>query len=295
MRVRKMFVTGAGGMVGSYVRDVFEQWDLTLTDLVPGCERLDVTKADDVKRAIQSAGPDVVLHLAAATDVDRCQRDPEWAHRSNALGAENVARACEDAGVTLVYVSTGSVFPGGQAEPYAETDEPAPVNAYATAKLAGERAVAAVVSRRYIVRAGWMMGGGARDTKFVGKMAELIAAGRTPLRAVADMWGTPTYARDLLGGIDRLLATNAYGLYHVGNAGHCTRYDMALAIRDSLGRPDIVVEPVDSSVFPLPAPRPRSEAIRSVALARLGIAPRPWRDALHAYVASEIAPTLPRR
>jgi dTDP-4-dehydrorhamnose reductase len=281
-------------MVGSYVRDVFKEWELTLTDVVGGCDRLDVTHADDVTRAIQSAEPDVVLHLAAATDVDRCEKEPEWARRSNALGTENVARACEGTGIVLVYVSTGAVFSGEKAEPYVESDQPAPVNVYAQAKLDGERAVAARGPRHFIARAGWMMGGGTRDVKFVGKMVELIGAGRTPLRAVADTRGTPTYARDLLGTIERLLATAAYGLYHIGNEGCCSRYDMALAIRDALGRDDVVVEPVASSAFPLPAPRGRSEAIRSLALERLGLAPRPWRDALHEYVATELAPHLRR-
>lgn len=292
--MKRMFVTGAGGMVGSYVADVFKEWDLTLTDVVPGVERVDVTDRDLVRRAVERARPDIVLHLAAATDVDRCELEPEWAHRSNAVGTENVVLACQAGDIPLVYVSTASVFSGEKGAPYVESDEPGPVNAYAAAKLAGERAVTSRLSRYYVVRAGWMMGGGARDTKFVGKMTELIAAGRTPLRAVADTWGTPTYARDLLGAVEGLLATDAYGLYHVGNEGTCTRHDMALAIREALGRPDVVVEAVDSSVFPLPAPRPRWEAIRTVALARLGLAPRPWRDALRDYVAAELAPRLRR-
>jgi dTDP-4-dehydrorhamnose reductase len=288
----KLFVTGAGGMVGSYVPDVFKEWELELTDIVPGVTTLDVTDGGAVRRAIERSGADVVLHLAAATDVDRCELEPEWAHRTNALGTEHVASACKELGVTLVYVSTGAVFPGDKPEPYVESDATGPVNVYAVAKLAGEHAVQARLSRFYIVRAGWMMGGGARDAKFVGKMARLVAAGRTPLRAVADTWGTPTYARDLLATIERLLAGGASGLYHVANAGMCTRYDMALAIRDALGRPDVAVEAVDASVFPLPAPRGRSEAIRSPALERLGLAPRPWREALHAYVTTELAPDL---
>jgi dTDP-4-dehydrorhamnose reductase len=290
--MKRLFVTGAAGMVGSYVPDVFGEWDLVLTDVVDGFARVDVTDEDGVRGAIQRARPDVVLHLAAATDVDRCETEPEWARRTNAVATDIVARACADLGPTLVYVSTGSVFPGDKLEPYVENDEPGPVNVYARAKLAGERAVAARLSRYFIVRAGWMMGGGARDKKFVGMMTQFIAAGRTPLRAVADTSGTPTYARDLLGAIAALLTTGAYGVYHAGNEGACTRYDMALAIRDALGRPDIVVEPVASSAFPLPAPRPRSEAIQSLALQRLGLAPRPWRAALEEYVTRELAPRV---
>lgn len=292
--MKRLFVTGAGGMVGSYVPDVFKEWDLGLSDIVEGCERVDVTDGDAVRRAVGRARPDVVLHLAAATDVDRCELEPEWAHRSNAVGTDNVARACQDVGATLVYISTGAVFGGDNPDGYIESDETGPVNVYARAKLEGERAVRARLSRSFIVRAGWMMGGGARDTKFVGKIAELVAAGRSPLRVVADMRGTPAYARDLLGVIERLLATDAYGLYHAANAGICTRYEMALAIRDALGRSDIIVEAVDSSAFPLVAARPRSEALRTVALERLGLAPRPWREALHEYVTTELAPRLRR-
>src|SRR5438876_527751 len=240
-------------MVGAYVPLVFRDVEIVLTDIVSGFQTLDITDLDSVRRTVDRAKPDVILHLAAATDVDRCEIEPEWAHRANALGTENVVRASRDVGATLVYISTGAVFSGEKDEPYVETDGPAPVNVYAKAKLDGEHAVTAQLSDYCIVRAGWMMGGGSRDTKFVGKITELVAAGRTPLRAVADTRGTPTYARDLLETIKRLLAAGARGLYHGGNAGDCTRYDMALAIRDALARPDIVVEPVDSSAFPLPA------------------------------------------
>jgi dTDP-4-dehydrorhamnose reductase len=292
--MKKMFVTGAGGMVGSYVAEVFKGWELGLSDIVEGFERVDVREAESVRKAIGDMRPDVVLHLAAATDVDRCQREADWAYHSNALGTQNVALACQALDVPLVYISTGSVFSGEKAEPYIEFDEPGPVNVYAHAKLAGERIVASLLRRYYIVRAGWMIGGGARDTKFVGKIVDLIAAGRTPLRAVADTRGTPTYAKDLLDGIARLLATRYYGLYHMGNAGSCTRHDVALAVRDALGRPDVAVEAVDSSVFPLPAPRPRSEAIRNLKLELLGMNLRPWRDALEDYVTTELAPRVRR-
>ena len=135
--MKKLFVTGAGGMVGSYVPEVFREWELVLTDLVDGFERVDVTDLDVVRGAIERARPDVVLHLAAATDVDRCEIEPAWAHRPNALGTDNVARVCAGLGATLVYVSTGSVFPGDKSEPYVETDEPGPVNAYAQRQARG--------------------------------------------------------------------------------------------------------------------------------------------------------------
>ena len=289
----RMFVTGAAGMVGGYVREVFGDCDLVLTDLV-GRTGVDVRDRHAVVSAVRAAEPDVVLHLAAATDVDRCQIEPEWARESNALGTRHVAEAARDANAVLVYVSTGSVFSGDKPDDYVETDVPGPVNVYAATKLEGERIVASMLSRYFIVRAGWMIGGGPVDSKFVGKMVSLIAEGRPTLRAVSDTRGTPTYAKDLLGGIQRLLPTERYGLYHLGNAGSCTRYDVACAVVEALGRSDVKVEAVDSSVFPLPAPRPRSEAIRNAALQALGMDQRPWRDALYEYVTSELASRLTR-
>ena len=281
-------------MVGGYVGHVFSDFEVVLTDLVREA-KLDVRDRDAVSHAIREARPDVVLHLAAATDVDKCQTEPEWAHKSNALATRHVAEAARDVEAVLVYVSTGSVFSGDKPDDYIETDEPGPINVYAASKLEGERVVASMLSRYFIVRAGWMIGGGAVDTKFVGKMVSLIGEGRTTLRAVSDTRGTPTYAKDLLSGIKRLLTTNRFGLYHMGNAGSCTRYDVACAVVEALGRSDVSVEAVDSAVFPLPAPRPRSEAIRNAALQALGMDQRPWRDALHEYVTRELASRLTTR
>src|SRR5439155_17083343 len=121
-----------------------------------GAESLDIRDASAVGAAIRRARPDVVLHLAAATDVDRCEREPEWAHASNAAGTRNVAAACQAVDAPLVYISTGGVFDGEKPDAYVESDTPNPLNVYAIAKLAGERAVAELLPRSYIVRAGWM-------------------------------------------------------------------------------------------------------------------------------------------
>jgi dTDP-4-dehydrorhamnose reductase len=274
-------------MVGSYVRRAFVDHEVVLTDVCEGWSTVDICDATAVKRAIAEARPDAVLHLAAATDVDRCEQEPDWAERTNAVGTQNVVRACETAAIPLVYVSTGAVFPGERTEPYTEVDTPAPSNVYARSKHAGEQSVDAL-PRHYIVRAGWMFGGARRDVKFVGKIARLIQAGQTRLEAVDDLVGSPTYALDLLVGIHDLMQTGAYGVYHMANAGSCTRYGCALAIRDTLDRPDVEIAPVSSDRFPLPAPR-RSEALRSVKLESLGLAMRPWQDALREYLLTELA------
>ena len=284
-----MLVTGAGGMVGSYVSGRFPDYELVLTDAIDGFRPLDVRDPAAVMTAVADVRPDVVLHLAAATDVDRCEREPDWAFHSNAIGTQNVVLACQRHEAALVYVSTGGVFWGDKLDPYTEFDVPRPANVYGEAKLAGERIVETLLSRYFIVRAGWMIGGGARDKKFVGKMLELIRSGRTPLSAVSDKIGSPTYGKELLTGIHALLDSRLYGTYHLANQGACSRYDVALELRAILNRPDVHIDPVSSAHFPLPAPRARSEALRNFKLDLLGMdLMRPWRDALRDYVESEL-------
>jgi dTDP-4-dehydrorhamnose reductase len=287
----RVLVTGAAGAVGSYVRQTFSDCELVLSDVRGDFERLDVTDAPSVMQMVADLAPDVVLHLAAATDVDVCEQEPDLAFRANAIGTQNVALASRRAGATLVYISTAGVFGGDKVEPYTEFDEPGPANVYGHSKLAGERIVTALLDTHYIVRAGWMIGGGSLDRKFVGKIVDLIEGGAERLRAVDDKFGSPTYAKDLLLGIRRLLETGYFGLYHLVNDGSCSRYDVALAIRDVAGLTELDVEPVSSAYFPLPAPRARSEAMRNYKLELLGLEPmRPWRAALDEYLTQELLP-----
>ena len=293
MTTRNILVTGAGGMVGSYVPSVFADDALILTDIIDGFEPLDVRDPSAPMRAITAHRPDVVLHLAAATDVDWCEQQPDEAYLTNAIGTQNVALACQATGALLVYISTAGVFWGDKPEPYVEFDAPNPANIYGRSKLAGEEIVRSLLPRCYIVRAGWMVGGAQKDKKFVGKIARLIAEGRRPLQVVNDKWGSPTYAKDLLIGIRQLLATGYFGLYHMVNQGCCSRYDVAMAIREALERTDIEMVPVSSAAFPLPAPRARSEAMRNLKLDLLGLnGMRPWQEALKEYLEEELFPAL---
>lgn len=292
-RFRRILVTGAGGMVGSYAQEVFADWELILTDVAEGCVPLDIRDPEAVLALCRSVRPELVVHLAAATDVDRCEQEPDWAYHVNALGTQNVALACQELDAPMVYVSTAAVFSGDKPEPYTEFDEPSPANLYGRSKLAGERIVSSLLRRYYIVRSSWMIGGGERDKKFVGKIAKLLIDGRAPLQAVDDKRGNPTYAKDLLCGIRELIRTGYYGLYHMANTGSASRYDVALAVREALQRPDVEILPVSSDRFPLPAPRSRSEAVRNLKLELLGLPRmRPWQDALREYVRAELAPLL---
>src|SRR5947207_2813050 len=133
---------------------------------------LDVRDAAAVAGALTSRSFDAVCHLAALTDVDFCEREPMEAYHTNTIGTENVSLACREHGVRLLYVSTIAVFDGTKPEPYNEYDVPHPGNVYARAKYQGEVVVTRLVPEHYIIRAGWMFGGGPLDKNLVDRFLE---------------------------------------------------------------------------------------------------------------------------
>lgn len=275
-----ILVTGANGMVGSYVKEIFADEELILTDI----PEMDVTEPDLVFKLISKYKPAIVLHLAAETNVDKCETEVEHAFQTNAIGTQNVALACQKYQAIMVYISTGGVFNGKKNKIHTEFDNPDPINVYSRAKYEGEKIVQDILNQYYIFRAGWMIGGGStKDKKFVGKMIELCKT-RKELEVVNDKFGSPTFARDLVKGIKRIIQTGYYGLYHLVNTGACSRYEIAQEIVKILNV-DVKIKPVSSERFPLPAPRAASEAMRNYKLDLLGINPMPrWREALAEYV-----------
>jgi dTDP-4-dehydrorhamnose reductase len=278
-----ILVTGGGGTVGRY----FSQLADTFAEPVEvlGRQELDVTDLRAVQARLQ-ADHTWIVNLAAATDLDRAEQDPIWAYRLNAVGAENLALVAKKRGVRMVQVSTVGIFCGdGKEGPFSELDEPAPVNVYAATKLAGERAVQRILPEAAILRTAWVMGGGKEDKKFVGKVRDKLLANE-PVKAVGDIVGSPTYARDLVEMIRTVIAAQAFGLFHTTNAGAASRHDLVVEMKKILGSTS-ALESVGAGAFPLPAPRPKSEVSRSLALPARGLPElRSWQDALADYLAS---------
>ncbi|MBC8254352.1 MAG: dTDP-4-dehydrorhamnose reductase, partial [Ardenticatenia bacterium] len=195
----------------------------------------DITDPAQVSR-LADVKPAVVIHCAAMTDVDGCARNPELAFKVNAFGTQNVALACQRADAAMVCVSTNEVFDGTASRPYLEFDATRPINPYGLSKLAGEQMASRFLHRLYIVRISWLFDRGGNN--FVSK----ILAGadqRGQLQVVSDEVANPTYAPDLAAAILHLIETEHYGIYHLVNEGHCSRYEFALEIVRQAGRGDI--------------------------------------------------------
>lgn len=289
----KVLVLGASGMLGS---DLVPLWRDTHEVTALSRSECDISSPSMVESAVDGCRPEIVLLLAAATDVDRCQRDRDYAFRTNSFGVEVVSSICGIRGIPVVFVSTIAVFDGTKHSPYMEYDLPSPANQYGCSKLFGEKAVRTFCPRHWIVRTGWLFGGGPRDMKFVakilGKAVEMKSRGGSGIQVVRDCVGSPTYTCDLADGILRLVGSSPFGTYHLVNSGEpASRYELARQVMNVAGfSPDLIV-PCLSTELDLDAPRPTMEAAISVKLEMTRDKPGlpGWRESLASYIRTRLS------
>jgi dTDP-4-dehydrorhamnose reductase len=277
----KIVITGANGQLGRALQDALSSHDLLALDHAA----LDVSNRDAVRAAIVAAKPDVVIHPAAWTNTTGCEEDHERAMLVNAEGARYVAEAARETGAAMLHVSTNEVFNGEKAVPYNEDDSTNPINAYGRSKLAGEESVRETLPEHYIVRTSWLYGPGRESFP-----EKILAAAhdQKKLRGVTDEVASPTLTLDLAGAIVKLIETNAYGTYHLANAGECSRKEWAEEVLRLTGV-DVPVEAATQADFGSPVRKPPYSTLANNRAAKLGITLRPWREALREYIGSEIA------
>lgn len=275
----RVAVTGAGGMLGQDVCRTAPPW-AAVAALTR--EHGDLAEAAQAREALFAVRPQIIIHCAAYTDVDGCTRDPARAWRDNAQATRNVAEVAGALGAVLLYLSTDYVFDGTKGQPYLEDDEPRPLNPYGESKLAGEVAVREL-SEHVIVRTQWLYGPGGRS--FVLSILRAARAGRQ-LRVVSDERGRPTYTPDLAAGLWRLLEAGGRGVFHMAGGGECTRLELARAALDEAGWGAVPITPIRADEWDSATLRPLDARLGDSRLSQLGIPPlRPWREALHEYVA----------
>lgn len=275
----KILVTGAAGMLGSDLVD-----RLTGRHEVVGVTRneFDILDELQVRAFLIEARPDWVIHSAAFTNVDGCEKEPDKAYRVNGEGPGNVARACWHVGARMAQVSTDYVYDGTKGEPYVEDDPVAPLNVYGRSKLMGEGEVLKVLPDALIVRTSWLFG--RRGPNFVEAILGQVGK-RDELTVVDDQVGSPTYTPDLADGIVRLVEAGAPGVVHLSNEGTCSWYDYAKKIFELAEVSGISVKPITTEQLGRPAVRPKysvlsKERYYSITGHRL----RDWKDALAEYI-----------
>jgi dTDP-4-dehydrorhamnose reductase len=251
---------------------------------VLGLERAeaDITNADQVLRAVKTKDPEVVIHAAAFTAVDDCERRPELAFQVNAEGTRNLAMACREWHLPVLYVSTDYVFDGEKPTPYVEQDTPNPINVYGRSKFEGERYVQGLLERYWIVRTSWLFGRNGKN--FVRTILGKARRGE-PLRVVDDQIGSPTYTADLAKILGQILEMGKPGIYHATNQGHCSWFEFAREALRQAGLDQGAVSPMSSSELDCPAIRPENSRLADTRLRKEGMLLLPlWQDALGRYM-----------
>lgn len=274
----KILVTGARGMLGwALTKELCQEYQFVGIDI----EDADITDENQIKEEIFKIRPDIVIHTAAYTDVDNCERNKELTHRVNAKGTENVANACKLCQAKLIYISTDFVFDGMKNSPYTEEDPPNPINTYGWSKFEGEKAVQSILPNHLIIRTAWLFGPHGKN--FVDKILQL-AHTEHQLKVVDDQTGSPTYTIDLARAIGILIKKDPTGIIHVTNWGSCTWFEFAKKIL-SIKEISKEVIPITSNQLGRPAKRPRysvlsNEKFQNIAQTKL----RPWEEALVEYL-----------
>jgi dTDP-4-dehydrorhamnose reductase len=276
-------LTGGSGQLGSALQRALAARGGAA--VVLSHAQLDIADGAALERAVRGCDARVVVNCAALTKVDTCEREPELAERVNARAPARLARACAARGAKLVQLSTDYVFAGDAQRPYREDDAPAPRSVYGRTKLAGERA-ALEAPGALVVRTSWVYG---RGRNFPAAILAQAREGK-PLRVVADQRGRPTYAADLAEAILRLIDAGAAGIVNFANDGEASWLDFARAVLDGCGFADRPIQPLTTDQLGLPAPRPRYSVLDLGKARAFGLAPRDWRAALAAYLASDEAP-----
>jgi len=279
----KILITGSGGLVGRALSErCHEHGDSVFA--YPRQE-LDISDFERVDSLLQQTQPDAVINCAAWTDVDGCEADIERCEAINALGPENLARACRRIDARFLTISTDYVFDGTKEGFYTQRDDPNPLGVYAKAKLAGERQSQAAYARTIIVRSGFIFGEGGKN--FLSTFLDRVRRGERP-KAIDDCWGTPTYANDLALRLRELVVLDLPGIFHVVNSGEGTSYaafgETALSLA---GFEESIVETVSIRFLSRPAPRPRNSRLKCLLSPAIGLPLLPsWQDGLERFVSS---------
>lgn len=282
----KILLTGAGGRLGSLlVARLCDRHEVADADIVGAVSHeLDISDYEACRQLVANIRPDIVLHPAAWTDVNGCALDPAKALRVNGLGTGNLAAVTAQCGIPMLYVSTNEVFDGALDRAYTEIDQPNPINAYGYSKWYGERALAGVNPRHYIVRSAWLFAHGGRN--FLQAILGAARAGK-PLRVVTNEVANPTYTNDLAAAIARLIETERFGIYHLVNEGAVSRWKLARYALDEAGFAGTPVERISRHEWSRPSLPPEYTALANHAGASIGIRLRPWKDALRAFLDAE--------
>ena len=279
----RILVTGHKGMLGSELVAFADGKGYQVVGL--DLPEHDITKRERTLAFVVAQKPDIVLHAASMTAVDRCETEADMAYLVNATGTQNVCLSAAELDIPLLYFSTDYIFDGTKDGIYDEWDAANPLSVYGKSKYAGEIFVRELCRRHFIVRISWLCG--KNGANFVETMLKL-ARERDRVQVVDDQIGSPTFVTDLVPEVFRLIDSGAFGTYHITNNGYCSWYDFAQKIFQLRGL-KTQIELVSTEQLARPAPRPKNSRL-SHRLYNNAIGDRmpSWEEGLAKYLQAKL-------
>lgn len=243
----KVLVIGGSGLLGMKLREVFEKNNYEVyasfhDNPITGknCFQMDITQKDDVFRVMKKVSPDIVVHTAAYSNVDGCEKNRKQAFDVNVKGTENVADAVEKIGVTLIYVSTDYIFDGEKGF-YKEGDLVNPINYYGLTKLEGEEVVKKICSNFAITRTSVLYG--SNKINFVTWIINQLEKGEQ-INIVTDQYVSPTLNIDFAEQLICLIEEKSRGIFHTAGRERISRYDFTIVVADVFGLDKGLINPI---------------------------------------------------
>ena len=270
-------------MLGKALVDKFRsQKSEVRSQIIPtDLQDLDITQSKAPEKII-NLNPTLVIHLAAYTDVDACELNPDRAWKVNSMGTKNVALACQKLEIPILYISTDYIFDGEKCTPYVEWDPPDPISVYGATKLEGELWIKGLLDKYWILRTSGLYGKGGKN--FVSAILE-NARKNHEIKVVSDQICSPTYANDLASAILQLtIHDSRFGVYHITNSEWTSWYEFAQGITE-ISKIRCSILPITSSELDRPAKRPMNSRLCNFMWERtFGKPLRNWKEALNEYL-----------
>jgi len=271
----RIALLGSQGMLGSKLLETAKNSGHSVDS--PKHAELDITHLNQVQSYFETHEFDVLINATGFTRVDDCEeassKTKAFSVNGEAIG--RLAKWCRQTGRVLVHFSTDYVFDGQKKEPYVETDQTGPINAYGFTKLEGEKLIQKDSPFFYLIRASWLYGPGGQG-HFVRTIVELLKT-KTKIDVVNDQVGGPTYTGDLA------------QFYHFANEGYASWYDFAKEIQVLTGLRACEIKSIASKDFPSKAARPANSRFDlSKSTQAVDHSFRPWREALQHYLSKEL-------
>ncbi|GJQ61203.1 MAG: NAD(P)-dependent oxidoreductase [Melioribacteraceae bacterium] len=290
MRKLRILVTGANGMLGQRIIEFYSAnknvellgssfEEKSVIDGIPYIS-LDLTDKKAVKKVVTEFYPDVIIHTAAYTNVDKCESDKEAAYSTNVNAVEYLAKYGKITQAKIIHLSTDYVFDGNSG-PYTEEDRPEPIGYYGRTKLAGENALKASGVKHAVIRTNVLYGVARHGRQDFVKWVVNSLKDEKPIRIVNDQINNPTFIDDLVSAISGIIEFDKSGVYNIGGSEFLNRYQFTLRIADYFGLDKSFISEITTAELNQPAPRPlKSGLVILKAETELGYKPRTIEESL---------------